>query len=249
MQKKTAFHIFGLTLLLVLAVTLPACSQEEQPAPPAKEIAKEKANPTPDPEAKRVAKPESQKEKETGCAPKYTAIADSAVVEFTGTGDMDILIVTDPLCWHCRLGHKVLNEYPNLYRKAKLAFFPRKSFIGSDMAAWVLHDAVGQDDLKDKIDFAYKHLKQPKTQDLDEARMVILSQFLVFFPQMLEGTDVESLYTRLQKDHEDAVLETARLGREAELPGTPVLIAGEMILMGYGAGPWIQALEKKAICK
>lgn len=191
----------------------------------------------------------AQAEGETGCAPKYLAVAENAVVEFSGTGDMDILIITDPLCWHCRLGHKLLNEYPNLYGKAKLAFYPRKSFIGSDMAAWVLRDAAGKDDLKDKIDFAYKHLKQPKTQDLNEARMVVLSQFLVFFPQMLADTDIDTLFTRLKNDHEADVLKTAELARTAKLPGTPVLIAGEMILMGYGAGPWIQALEKKAICQ
>lgn len=185
-----------------------------------------------------------------GCDPQYQAIADNALVTLVGTGDLDILVVTDPLCWHCRLGHKLLSEYPEKYRTLKLSFFPRKSFIGSDMAAWILEDAVGKNDMRDKLDFAYKHLKQPKTEDVEEARMVILSQFLVFFPQML-GADqsIEELYAQLQKDHEPHTLQSASLAHNAKIPGTPVLIAGEKVLIGYGAGPWLKALDEKAICK
>ena len=187
-------------------------------------------------------------EGETGCDPKYQALTDNAVVELTGTGDLDITVVTDPLCWHCRLGHKLLSEYPHLYRTMHVVFSPRRSFIGSDMAAWILEDAAGTDSLKDKMDFAYKHLRQPKTDDLDEARMVILQQFLVFFPQMMEGTTPDALFARLQKDHEGHVLLTSALGNEAKLLGTPTLIAGQTILMGYGAGPWIKALESPKLC-
>ncbi|SOB59865.1 conserved exported protein of unknown function [Pseudodesulfovibrio profundus] len=184
----------------------------------------------------------------TGCSPQYAAITDSAKVIFEGTGDLDITVITDPLCWHCRLGHKLLNEYPKLYGKVRMVFFPRTQFIGSDMAAWILEDAAGTDSLKDKVDFAYKHLRQPTTEDITEARMVVLSQFLVFFPEMLEGTSMEELYLRLQNDHEAHVLETARLCEEAGLAGTPVLFAGKVVLVGYGAGPWIKALEEKQAC-
>jgi len=186
---------------------------------------------------------------ENGCDPKYQAIADNAIVQFEGTGDLDITVITDPLCWHCRLAHKLLGEYPQLYRTVNISFFPRKSFIGSDMAAWILEDAVGQADFKDKLDFAYKHLKQPKTEDLEEARMVVLSQFMVFFPQMLGDLSIEELFIKLQKENEPHVLKSAELANAADLPGTPVLVAGEKILIGYGAGPWIKALEAKAICK
>lgn len=186
---------------------------------------------------------------ETGCSPKYQAISDSAVVTFQGTGDLDITVVSDPLCWHCRLGHKLLGEYPELYGTVRLVFFPRQSFIGSDMAAWILEDAAGTDSLKEKIDFAYKHLKQPKTDDLAEARDLILTQFLFQFPNMLkDGESVDQLAARLEKDHRAHVNETAELCRQAELPGTPVLLAGKYVLMGYGAGPWLKALQDRKLC-
>ncbi|QJB55126.1 hypothetical protein [Pseudodesulfovibrio sp. zrk46] len=185
-----------------------------------------------------------------GCDPLYQDIADNALVSFEGTGDLDVLVVTDPLCWHCRLGHKLLSEYPEKYRTVKLSFFPRRTFIGSDMAAWILEDAVGKDDLLDKLDFAYKHLKQPKTDDVAEARMVVLSQFIVFFPQMLGADEsIEALYARLQKEHEPHTLQSSALAHSAKIPGTPVLVAGEKVLIGYGAGPWLKALDANAICK
>lgn len=186
---------------------------------------------------------------DNGCSPKYAALGENALVTFSGTGDMDITVVTDPLCWHCRLGHKLLGEYPELYGTVRLVFFPRKSFIGSDMAAWILEDAVKSGRLQEKIDFAYKHLKQPKTKDLHEAREVVLSQFLIFFPEMLEGTDMDSLFARLKAENEPHVLKTTTLGEAAELPGTPVLIAGRKILVGYGAGPWLKVLKEKALCE
>lgn len=187
---------------------------------------------------------------ENGCAPKYQAITDSAVVKLQGTGDMDITVITDPLCWHCRLGHKLLNEEKQLYRTLNLVFYPRRSFIGSDMAAWIIEDAVGTDSLKAKIDFAYEYLKQPKTDDLDEARSLVLTQFVFQFPEMWkEGETIEKLAERLERDNRPHVTQTAELCRAAELPGTPVLLAGEYILMGYGAGPWVKALESKKMCK
>jgi len=189
-------------------------------------------------------------EGETGCSPKYSAISDSALVTFKGKGDLDITIVSDPLCWHCRLGHKLLSEYPELYGTVRLAFFPRQAFIGSDMAAWILEDAVGTDSLKQKIDFAYEFLKQPKTEDLTEARDIILTQFLFQFPDMLkDGESVDQLAARLEKNHRAHVNETAELCRKAELPGTPVLLAGKYVLMGYGAGPWLKALKERQLCE
>ncbi|MDD3311002.1 hypothetical protein [Pseudodesulfovibrio sp.] len=187
--------------------------------------------------------------KPDGCAPEFRALYDHAVVGFTGTGDRDIVVVTDPLCWHCRLGHKLLGEYPELYRNVRLAFFPRRSFIGSDMAAWILEDSVRRPDLKKLIDYAYTDLKQPRTDDLTDARMIVLMQFTDAFPELLQGTTLPELYARLQVAHEPHVQEEAQLARAVELPGTPVLIAGDAVLLGYAPDPWIKALKESAVCK
>lgn len=191
------------------------------------------------------------KDKKDGCAPEFRALYDNAVVELQGKGDLDIVVVTDPLCWHCRLGHKLLSEYPDKYRTMRLSFFPRKSFIGSDMAAWIIEEAVGTPDLKEVVDFAYKHLKQPKTEDLDEAREIVLGQFLMTFPQFMKPgeTSLADTAARLKADHEPHVLKSAELADAAGLPGTPILIAGKHIVMGYGAGTWIQMLDKKGVCE
>lgn len=192
----------------------------------------------------------SEKADETdACAPKYRALSDHAVVAFSGTGDMDITVVTDPLCWHCRLGHKLLGEYPEKYGTVKMLFFPRASFIGSDMAAWVLEDAAGADNLRALVDFAYTDLKLPKTKDLAEARMIVLLQFTTAFPQLLDGTTMPELYVRMQQEHEQHVLDGAALANSAELPGTPILIAGKRTVLGYGAKSWVETLDKKDMCE
>jgi predicted small lipoprotein YifL len=183
-----------------------------------------------------------------GCSPEFRALFDHAVVELHGTGTLDVVVATDPLCWHCRLGHKLLTEYPELYGRLRLSFFPRRSFIGSDMAAWILEDAAGTDRLREMVDFAYKSLKQPKTKDLMEARMLILDQFTKAFPKMLDGTDIAELYVRLQKAHEPHVLESLELGRAAHLPGTPILVAGDRVVLGFGPGFWLKVLKEAKMC-
>lgn len=190
-----------------------------------------------------------QAEKANGCAPEFRALFDQAVVETSGTGEGEILVLTDPFCWHCRLAHKLLGEYPEHYKTVKIFFFPRRSFLGSDMAAWIIEDAAGTDQLKPLLDFAYKSLKQPKTDDLPEARMIVLMQFTEAFPELLNATTLPELAARLQHDHEAHVQKGADMARAMGVPGTPVLVAGSTVIAGYGPGPWLEALEKKSLCK
>lgn len=186
---------------------------------------------------------------DSGCSPKYKAVTEQARVKLHGTGDFDITVLTDPLCWHCRLGHKLLREYPEKYGKLTIAFFPREQFVGSDMACWILEDAVGTDQLGAMVDYAYSDLKQPKTKNLMEARMLILIQFVQQFPHLKGDATLEELYVRLQKDHEAQVLKEAKLARATGALGTPTLIAGENVLVGYGAGPWLKVLDEQAVCR
>lgn len=244
MYTVRAMRTYSLAMILCFALLAAGCQSppEEEPKPePAPARAEQQAEP---------AKSKRDPIAVDGCSPQFTAISDTAVVTFQGEGDLDITVITDPLCWHCRLGHKLLNENPELYGTVRLAFFPRRSFIGSDMAAWILEDAADRDNLKEIIDFAYKNLKQPKTEDLAEARDLILTQFLFQFPDLLgENETLEEYAARLNEVQRPHVAETAELCRAAELPGTPTLLAGKYILMGYGAGPWIKALSEKKFCE
>ena len=126
----------------VLVVKLLAVVQ-----PPVEQPAAEQPSATPPAATPPAAEPPD------ACGPEFQALFDTAVVATTGSGERDAVIVTDPLCWHCRLGHKLLAEYPELYRTVKLSFFPRRSSIGSDMAAWILEDNAGSDRLPELIDF------------------------------------------------------------------------------------------------
>ncbi len=186
-------------------------------------------------------------EKPDGCSPKFQAIGENAVVELKGTGEQDIVIVTDPFCWHCRLAHKLLGEYPEQYRSVKFSFYMRRNSPGSDMASWIIEDAAGTDSLKSKIDFAYKHLKQPKTNDPAVAREVVFSQFVMFFPDLLGLDSIENAMAQLQKKHEAHVLTSTALAKAAGIPGTPVLLAGEKRLSDtvrtHGWKHWKQRLS------
>lgn len=237
-MRKILFTFVILLMVVAAAGCEGSSDKAEAPAPKATEAP-----------AKSDAADKKEAEDIGGCAPKYRALYDEAVIELPGEGELEIVIITDPLCWHCRLAHKLLGEYPNLYSKVRLLFFPRKSYIGSDMAAWILEDAVGTDRLQEMVDFAYTDLKKAKTKDLIEARMLMLYQFTQAFPEMLEGTNLDELYEQIQLKNEFHVMKTAQLGRKAEIPGTPVLIAGKRVIVGFGPDQWIKALEEQGICE
>ncbi|EGB16424.1 hypothetical protein DND132_3221 [Pseudodesulfovibrio mercurii] len=184
-----------------------------------------------------------------GCSAEFRALFDHAVVELHGTGALDVAVVTDPLCWHCRLAHKLLGEYPELYGRLRLSFFPRRSFIGSDMAAWILEDAAGTDRLQKLVDFGYNDLQQPKVKDLMEARMLVLAQFTKAFPDLLADGPIAQLYVRLQKAHEPHVVESAMLAQAAHLPGTPILVAGDQVVLGFGPDVWLKVLKEAGMCR
>lgn len=235
----------NLILLLVAALVLfAACSQDDGTSSD-KDAPAPAAGPAPREEASAPAKPRVP----DGCSPEFRALYDNAVVELHGEGTLDIVVVTDPLCWHCRLADKLLREYPKLYGTLRLSFFPRRSFIGSDMAAWVLEDAAGTDRLEELVEYAYNDLRQPKTDDLMEARMIVLAQFAKAFPELAEGSTLEELYVRLQKDHDFHVQESAMLGRAAHLPGTPILVAGDKVVLGFGPDVWLKVLGEAKMCK
>ncbi len=237
-------NLILLSLLILALALFTGCQQADGPSSE-KEAPAPAAKPTEQEEAAAPAKPRVP----DGCAPEFRALFDNAVVELHGEGDLDVVIVTDPLCWHCRLADKLLREYPKLYGRLRLSFFPRRSFIGSDMAAWILEDAAGSDRLQKLAKYAYNGLKQPKTKDLMEARMLVLAQFTKEFPELLEGTTMEELFVRLQKEREPHVLESAMLARAAHLPGTPILVAGDKVVLGFGPDVWLKVLDEAKMCK
>ncbi|WP_338669855.1 DsbA family protein [Pseudodesulfovibrio methanolicus] len=235
-------NLILLPLLIVALALFAGCRQAD-------DTSSEKAKPAPESGQHGSASAPAEPRIPNGCSPEFRALYDNAVVELHGQGTLDVVVVTDPLCWHCRLADKLLREYPKLYGTLRLSFFPRRSFIGSDMAAWVLEDAAGTDRLPKLAKFAYHDLKQPKTQDLMEARMLVLAQFTRAFPELLKGTTIEKLYVRLQKKREPHVLESAMLARTAHLPGTPILVAGDKVVLGFGPEVWLKVLGEAQMCK
>lgn len=185
----------------------------------------------------------------SACTPEFQAVAEHARVVLRGTGDYDITILSDPFCWHCRLGHKLLSEYPEKYGKLGIVFYPRSQFIGSDMACWILEDGVSSGHLEAMVDYAYTDLKQPKTKNLMEARMLVLIQFAQRFPHLTADAPLEEVFVRMQQDHEARVLKGAELAEATGALGTPVLLAGKTALVGYGAGAWLKALDEQTVCE
>ncbi|BCS90065.1 DsbA family protein [Pseudodesulfovibrio sediminis] len=235
-MRKTLLTLMVLMIVAVFA----GCTDSAETTSPSKKKSESPAQ----------SAPVSAKDGEDlgGCDPRYQALYDQAQIEVPGQGEGEVLIISDPLCWHCRLANKLMGEYSDLFGSYRLSFFPRRSFIGSDMAAWILEDAVGTDRLKKLLDFAYTDLKKAKTTDLETARMLMLIQFTKAFPELVEGTTIEKLYEQLQLKHELHVLKSAQLAKDLHLPGTPVLVVGKRLIVGFGPEEWIKALKEKSVC-
>jgi arsenate reductase-like glutaredoxin family protein len=45
------------------------------------------------------------------------------------------------------------------------------------------------------------------------------------------------------------VLKSAQLARAAHLPGTPILVAGDKVVLGFGPEVWLKVLGNARMCR
>ena len=175
----------------------------------------------------------------------YQALKDHSVVTIHGTGTTEAVLVTDPMCNHCRIAHLFLHDNRQLFGTLHLVFMPRESYPGSDMAAWIAEDLADSSHLQGVLDFLFEMLHRPASKDPEEARMDVLDQFLKAYSVASDTVTPQELRERLGKEHGEHAAKGTELVRQADLPGTPILMTPDETVKGFSPGHWTEVLSGK----
>ena len=168
--------------------------------------------------------------------------ADFGHTVMEGTGKVDVIMVSDPICPYCQKAFEYLLQNMDKVKSFKLVHLPLAGHLGADTACQVLIYAY-----KNKISpqeilkFAYTELTavQPEGKDKDEklkkAREEILNQFMTKFPALKKslGSDAASAQKKLDEETNDVMQKDAELTKAHGLDFTPIIYVGGIRVDGF----------------
>ncbi len=156
-----------------------------------------------------------------------------------GTGQKDVVIVTDPFCPYCRQALNFLSGKLSQIATLKLVHLPLAMHPGAEAAAWIMEFAREEaaDFYRQVVGFAYDGLKAPAGEDGspakgDDAQRDVIRQFLEKFPK-LTILPLEPFLYYLKEKYEPQDHSTRQELRKLRITGTPVVVIDGQAIHGF----------------
>lgn len=166
----------------------------------------------------------------------------------TGTGQKDVVFVSDPFCPYCREAYKLLLGQVSLIKNLSIVHLPLPMHPGADAAAWIMEYAREHAETlyRDVVDFAYSGLRAVTGQDSatpDAAQKDVISQFLTRFPKLTDQ-QAEPFFFFLKGKYETSTAAVGRELRKLRINGTPVVIIDGQATHGFDPEETLRRLAK-----
>ncbi|WP_285905168.1 DsbA family protein [Pseudodesulfovibrio pelocollis] len=156
-----------------------------------------------------------------------------ASLAFKGTGQTDIVFLTDPFCYYCKKGYQFLSQHLDLIGEFNVAHMPSAGSPGSAAATWVICYAIEQGfDVKDVLEFTYGALEAPKANTMKAVSLLVLGQYQRQFPTLFKGT-AEAFYTLLDAKYSQKVSTNAQALNNLGFNATPFFQVKGTVLRGF----------------
>lgn len=156
-----------------------------------------------------------------------------ASLAFKGTGQTDIVFLTDPFCHYCKKGYQFLSQHLELIREFSVAHMPSAGQPGSSAATWVICYAIEQGgDVKGVLDFTYSALEAPKASSMKEVSLLVLDKYQKRFPTLFKGS-AEDFYTFLSAKYSQKVSKNAQTLNNLGFNATPFFQVKGTVLRGF----------------
>lgn len=179
----------------------------------------------------------------TGKNPAEMAMAEISKVDLPknfgsvvekGSGDREIVLVSDPFCPYCRTAWSFLTEQKEEYKDFTLVHMPLSFHVGADASCWLL--AHVEENFPDKIsevaNWAYTEFQAPREQDLEKAREKVIGAFLEKFPWLTDNDASEFGYF-LKGKYSDKIEEEFKTAQEMGISGTPAIFIDGIRIDGF----------------
>lgn len=156
-----------------------------------------------------------------------------------GTGQKEVVLISDPFCPYCRQALTFLTEKLSRIATLSLVHLPLAMHPGADAAAWIMEFAREEVTAlyKQIVDFAYTGLRAPGTENDsptgdEDAQRNVIRQFLEKFPK-LTVQPAESFLYYLKEKYERQDLATRQELKKLRISGTPVVIIDGQAIQGF----------------
>lgn len=146
-----------------------------------------------------------------------------------GTGEHDVLMISDPFCGYCRRAYAHLLHRSDTIKSVRILHLPLDNYPGSDVAVLLIRKFAKTDHLPEFLTFAHAMELPPKELDMDKARGFTFQAFQGEFPQAMEGLTLETLIAEGLAEVKEGADAAISLG----FTGTPHIIVDGYHLKGY----------------
>lgn len=179
--------------------------------------------------------------------------ADFGYKILNGTGHSHVVIVSDPMCYHCKSAFRYMLANTRDVETLEMVHYFRRGDFDSETATRIIFYAIAHDITPvEVIKFAYTELSPPKTKGTNEElikmiQVAILDQFYKKFPKLKEslGSDTDQALKTLKKETEDAAVAVEKKVMPLGMAGTPVVYIDGMRVDGFKPDIYNRAFSEK----
>ncbi|MCA1742586.1 MAG: DsbA family protein [Desulfonatronovibrio sp.] len=158
---------------------------------------------------------------------------------FKGSGDAQVLFLSDPFCPYCRQGYTYLLDQKDKIDQLKIAHFPINPDSGALALTFLMMEFKGQDNYSEVVDFAYMiDMKELSGNRNHQVISMFNQEFGVF------EDEPEKVFADLEERHMDVLTEEMNKMQSLGLTGTPVFIVNGVMVSGFNKARIDQLLEK-----
>lgn len=156
-----------------------------------------------------------------------------------GSGDAQVLFLSDPFCPYCRHAYTYLLEQEDKIDQLKIAHFPINPNSGAMALTFLMMEFKGQDNYPDVVDFAYMIDMEELSGNRDyQVIRMFNEEFEVF------EDEPEKVFADLEDRHMDPLSEEMEKMQALGLTGTPVLIVNGVMVNGFNKARIDKLLDK-----
>lgn len=156
-----------------------------------------------------------------------------------GSGDAQVLFLSDPFCPYCRHGYTYLLDQKDKIDQLKIAHFPINPNSGALALTFLMMEFKGQDNYLDVVDFAYMIEMDDISGNRDYQVISMFNQEFGVFED-----EPEKVFAYLEDRHLDLLTEEMEKMQGLGLTGTPVFIVNGVMVNGFNKVRINQLLEK-----
>lgn len=160
-------------------------------------------------------------------------------VLFQGSGDADVLYLSDPFCPYCRNAYSYLLEQKDRINELKIAHFPVNQDSGAVALSFLMMEFKEEDIYQQVVDFAYELDRKQLTDNADLAVIRIFNQKFEIYTRT-----PEDVFEALQEKHGESLSREMEKIQAIGLSGTPVIIIDGIRIDGFNRDRVDSLLDK-----